>query len=730
MKQGKNKYASEDEDEPKELAAEKNRILFRYAVVIALLLLVVIGISASIFRIAFNEKEQWEKVAERQKRSNQEIKPERGNIYSSDGKLMVTNVPRYYVYMDFQADGFPRDSFLHARQDGVDSLAICLSQKLRNRSVKEYKNYLLQGLSRKSREYPVFDGRISYADLKEIKRFPFFRLGRNKSGFYEKEMVQRQKFYGSLASRTLGDIYNEIETGDLPKGKNGLELRYDSLMRGEYGMKSTIRVGKNWTDVVEVEPVAGMDIVTTIDLRMQDFTEKALIDKLREIDAESGAAIVMEVRTGEIKAIANIERLRPGVYGETRTRNYAVADQLEPGSTMKIPSIMVALEDKVCTPDDIVDTGAGRFLYGGKYITDHNVDKGGYHRITVEQAIWYSSNIGVAKTILKGYEHDPKKFTDGLSRIGLDADLNIEIPGAGRTKLITPQDRQWSRLSLTRIAYGYEVQVPPLQMLAFYNAIANNGKMIRPVFVKELRQNGKTVQRFTTETVRPSICSRETLRLVRGMLENVVEKGTGTAVRSPGVTIAGKTGTARIASGGSYASHQISFCGYFPADAPRYSCIVVIRRPRIGYPSGGVMSGGVFKAIAEKIYSNQTEIDVSEMEREEEREELPIVKAGNAKALEYLLDELNVKSAPRRVPAGYATGERRPEERLIEIREIPIRAGLVPHVVGMGAKDAVYALETAGLRVNLSGRGKVVSQSVLPGQRVVKGQTVGIVLKN
>ncbi|MDR3262285.1 MAG: PASTA domain-containing protein [Tannerella sp.] len=730
MKKEEEKRNSPEDEEAKQTASDKKQILVRYSVVIVLLSFIVAGISIFTFRIAFTEKEQWIKMAENRKKPDQMVYPDRGNIYSSDGKLMATSVPRYYLYMDFQADGFSRDSFLHSKRNGVDSLAYYLSRKLKNRSAEGYKKHLLRGLASKSREYPVYEGRVTYSDLREIKLFPFIRRGRNTSGFYEKGLVQRQKFYGSLASRTIGDIYNEIETGGLPKGKNGLELRYDSLMRGEYGMKSTIRLGHGWTDVIDVEPVSGMDIVTTIDVKIQDFTEKALSNKLREIDAESGTAIVMEVRTGEIKAISNMERLRSGAYAETKTRNYAVADQIEPGSTMKIASIMVALEDKMCTPDDIVDTGAGRYRYGGYDITDHNVDKGGYHRITVEQAIWYSSNIGVAKTILKGYEREPKKFTDGLSRIGLDADLNLDIPGAGHTKLVTPRDRQWSGLSLSRISYGYEVQVPPIQMLAFYNAIANNGKLIRPIFVKEIRQNGKTVQRFATEVLRPSICSRETLQIIRGMMEDVVEKGTGTAVHSDAVAIAGKTGTARIAVGGSYASHQVSFCGYFPADDPQYSCIVVIRRPRIGYPSGGTMSGHVFKTVAEKIHAGRTRIEVRSMESDSTKVDLPAVKNGDAKALEQTLDELDIKTKPRRVKAGYAVGERRTEDRLIELKELTVKEGLVPRVVGMGAKDAVYALESCGLRVNLSGRGQVVSQSLSPGQRVVKGQTVAIVLKN
>ncbi|MDR2140054.1 MAG: PASTA domain-containing protein [Tannerella sp.] len=724
---GEARKINPEEEESKELASEKKQIVWRYFMVILLLGAVITNICVDLFKIAFREKEKWMAVVERHKIPDQLVKPDRGNIYSSDGKLMVTNVPRYYLYMDFQADGFVADTFLRSGS-GLDSLALCLSEKLKNRTAKGYRNHLLRGMKSKSREYPLYEGRVSYADLKEIKQFPFIRRGRNISGFYEKEVIQRQRFYGSLASRTIGDIYNEKETGGLPKGKTGLELQYDSLLRGQYGTRSTIRVGKNWTSVMEEEPVPGMDIVTTIDLQIQDFTEKALIDKLRSVDAETGIAIVMEVRTGEIKAISNIERIRPGVYVETNTRNYALTDQLEPGSTFKIPSIMVALEDGVCTPDDVVDTGNGIYRYENRKIIDHNADRGGYHQITVAQAVWNSSNIGIAKTILKGYRNNPKKFTDGLSRIGMDADL--QVYGAGRPRIRTQSDPRWSKLTLPWMSFGYEVQIPPIQTLAFYNAIANNGKMIRPVFTKEIRRDGKTVERFSTKVIRSSVCSQKTLNIIREMLVDVVEKGTGRAVHSDAVAIAGKTSTAQIAADGKYRSHQISFCGYFPADNPAYSCIVVIRRPHIGTPSAGLMSGGVFKTIAEKIHAGQTKIDIRSMDADSMKVALPEVKNGDAETLTALLNELEIETEPRRLKSGYVVAERRTEDRLIALKTVAPKENTVPNVAGMGARDAVYLLEKSGLRVSLSGRGQVVSQSLTPGQRVNRGQTVSLVLRH
>lgn len=720
-----------EENETKETTLKSSRILFCYFIVVVLLGLLAVGILVRAFETAFVEKEKWEKVAESQKRPNRLVLPGRGNIYSEDGKLMATSVPRYYTYIDFKADGFLVDTFKTSKRNGVDSLAIYLSRKFKNRTPAGYRAYLMRGLSSKSRQYPLYEGRISYSDLKEIRKYPFLRLSRYKSGFYTKEMVQRQKPFGTLASRTIGDIYGEIEAGGTTKGKNGLELQYDSLLRGEAGLSSVRRVGGGWTNVIEVEPVDGLDIRTTIDINIQDITEKSLVDELRAIDAESGTAVVMEVATGEVKAITNMGRIREGVYGETK--NHAVADETEPGSTFKVASIMVALEDGVCQPGDTVDVGNGVYMYKGARMTDHNLNHGGYGRISVEQAIWYSSNIGVAKTILKGYADNPTKFVEGLYRIGMNADLRPEIPGAGRAKIRRPDDttRYWSKTTLPWMSFGYETQIPPINTLAFFNAIANDGKLIRPIFTKEIMHNGKTVRSFSTEVIIPSICSDRTLALIRDMLLGVVEKGTGKAVHSDIVRIAGKSGTAQIATGGVYrtSGHQVSFCGYFPADDPKYSCIVVIRRPRIGYPSGGTMSGGVLRTIAEKIYASHIAFDLREIEPDSTAVFLPPVKNGDYKALDDVLDELDIKVDTDSLETTWAVASADADRGRVKLRDLPLRPGLVPRVVGMGAKDAVYLLEQAGLRVALSGIGRVRSQSIQPGQRVVKGQTIELTLK-
>ncbi len=724
--------AEENESKEKPQADDSRRILRSYYVIVFLLSIVIVFIVVKTCEVMFVERGYWLEIAKKQEKPNRLILPGRGNIYSCDGKLMATSVPRYYTYIDFRADGFVREVFLKDKNNGLDSLAICLSHKFKDRTPAGYRSYLRRGLASKSRQFPLITRKISYSDLKEIRKYPFLRLNKYKNGFYVKEMVQREKPFGSLASRTIGDIYGEIDSTGVSKGKNGLELQYDSLLRGVPGVSSVKRIGGRWTNVTEVEPVDGMDIRSTIDINIQDITEKSLVDMLKSIDAASGTAVVMEVKTGEVKAITNMARIREGVYAETK--NHAVADETEPGSTFKVASMMVALEDGVCQPGDTVDVGNGIFMYKGARMTDHNNHKGGYHKITAEQAIWYSSNIGVAKVILKGYEHNPTKYVEGLYRIGLTKDLHLEIPGAGRAKIRRPDDTTlyWSKTTLPWMSFGYETQIPPIYTLAFYNAIANDGKMVRPMFTKEILQNGKVVQRFSTEVINPSICSEQTLAIIKDMLLGVVEKGTGKAVHSDIVRIAGKTGTAQIASGGVYrrAGHQVAFCGYFPADKPEYTCIVVIRQPRIGYPSGGTMSGGVVKAIAEKIYASHVRINVNEMQPDSTAVLLPPAKSGDYQALTSVLDELDINmdtDSLKQEQWVYAQADT--ARRLLDIEDLTIRQGLVPRVVGMGAKDAVYLLESLGLRARIHGIGRVRSQSILPGQRIVKGQTIVLTLK-
>jgi cell division protein FtsI (penicillin-binding protein 3) len=712
-------------------------IMLRYFLITVLLILMAIAILCSAFKTAVTERKGWLGLAEGMKRPSLLVKPTRGNIRSDDNRIMATSTPKYYMYIDFKAEGFALDSFRNGKYNKVDSLAYYLSKKLKDRTPSGYKTHLLNGLKSKKRHYPLYAGAVSYADLKEIKTYPFLRFHRNRSGFYTREIVLRQKPFGMLASRTIGDIYNETDTTGLTHGKTGLELQYDTLLHGAPGLSSPQRYGRRWANNIEIEPTDGLDVRTTINIDIQDLVEKTLTDKLKELDADIGTAMVMEVKTGEIKAITNMERIRPGRYAETV--NHAVADEIEPGSTFKIASIMVALEDGLTSPETPVDAGKGIYTYANRPIIDHNSKRGGYGMLTTEKAIWYSSNVCVAKIILKGYERNPKKFVEGLRRIGMDTNLKLEIPGAGKPKLRWPTDRYWSKMSLPWMSFGYEVQIPPIQTLAFFNAIANNGKMVRPMLVKDVMKNNRVVKHIDPEVLIPKICSERTLKIIRNMLYNTVNykdptpahrDGTGKPACSEVITIAGKTGTTQIASGGVYrtAGHNVSFCGYFPYENPQYTCLVVITRPRVGLPSGGLMCGTVVKEIAEKIYANRTVFDIKKITDDPQKVPYPSVKNGDYEALKNVMNGLKIKTnVTAKIKSNYVTA--RENDGKLTLKDLPLTENQVPDVVGMGAKDAVYVLENCGLRVTLSGRGHVVLQSIKPGVRVVRGRTITLTLK-
>ena len=723
-----------------EIKNEKNwYILIRYFGIAIFLGGFAIAIFATAIKIGVVEKKEWLKLEKDLKRTSRLINPARGTIFSNDDRIMATNFPQYHLYMDFKSSAILLDSLQGTGRNGVDSLSYFLSKKLKNRTQAGYKTHILQGVKSKKTDYPLFVGPgISYKDLKEIKTYPFLRLGIYRNGLHEKERMYRRKPFGNLASRTVGDIYTEIdEKTGLTQGKNGLELQYDSLLCGIPGRGREQRVGGRWAVVVEVDPVDGMDIRSTIDISIQDLVEKALVDKLKELNAADGIAMVMEVKTGEIKAITNMARIRPGQYGETL--NHAVADVIEPGSTFKVAAMMVALDDGVVNPKTPVDVGKGVYKYGNRTMLDHNSNRGGYGMINAEKAIWYSSNIGMAKMILKGYENNPKKFIDGLRRIGMDADLKLEIPGAGKPRLRQPDDKLWSRYSLPWMSFGYEVQIPPIQTLAFFNAIANNGTMVRPMFVKDILKNGKSVKHFNPEVIIPQICTPQTLKVIQDMLYNVVNyvdptpsnrNGTGRPARSDVITIAGKTGTAQIASGGGYGSggHRVTFCGYFPYENPEYTCIVVITRPQNGIVSGGSMCGTVVKDIAEKIYSHCTVLDIKTASADSGKTLYPNVKNGDYTASKNVTKGLRIKTNDaNNIKSDYVVATE--DDKGVTMKPLQTGTNLVPNVVGMGAKDAVFALENCNLRVTVTGYGSVVSQSVANGSKVVPGQLVTLTLK-
>lgn len=718
-----------------------NKIRLNYFIVTFCFGILALAIVYKIVQISFVDGNYWRKLGEQQVRPDIQIAPIRGNILSADHELMATTEYRYRLYMDFWAEGVKKDTL----QKYIDELSVELNKLLPQKSATQYKSHILRGLSQKeneekqikqgkkvakrSREYRVLDGEVNYLQLKAIRSMPFFSKGRNKSGLYTREMVKRVKPYGTLASRTIGDIYGEFEKG----GMNGLEKHYDEVLKGVPGTSTRRRVNGRWINVPEVKPINGADVISTIDIRIQDIAEKALYQKLREIDAESGTAIVMETATGEVKAITNLGRIREGVWGESK--NFAVSDLSEPGSTFKVLSMMVALEDGLVKPDDIVETGNGLYQVGSATIRDHNAHRGGYGTITADKAIRYSSNVGVARIIMNAYQNNPGKFVEGIYRIGIQNDLQLEIPGYAVPNIRHPKDstRYWSRTTLPWMSFGYETQVPPIYTLTFFNAIANNGKMMKPIFTKEIQREGKTIEKTKPLVINEHICSDSTLLMIRQMLDDVVNTsdGTGKPARSDLLRIAGKTGTAQLSQGtagyrSGGASHQVSFCGYFPVEDPKYSCIVVIRRPRNGAPSGGFMSGTVLKQIAEDLFAQNIIYKSETLPTDTIRPINPRLKSGLGDETKYAMNRLKIQYKDS-LDGKWLTAQL--DNGDVVLKDRSIRKDLVPNVVGMGAKDAIFALESVGLRVNMSGRGEVKSQSINPGNQVSKGQTITIQLR-
>ncbi len=711
------------------MADARKNIVLRFGIVYTIICLSFLAVVYKIIVIQFVERDNWMALAAQSIKTNITVKPNRGNILACDGRLMASSIPTYYIYMDLRVPA------LHEKEgklfkNNIDSVSMYLSAFFKDRTPFEYKTAITKAYNTGKGEFQLIPRRITYAELKEMKTFPLFRLGRNKSGLITKEQFRRVKPFGSLASRTIGDIYADESKG----GKNGIELFFNKELLGTPGVSIRQKVANSYMETVQVEPTDGMDITTTIDINLQDIAEKALLDSLKAFDAASGYVVLMEVHSGEVKAIVNMQQNADKSYSESK--NGVVSDMVEPGSTFKVASLMVALDDGKVKITDSVDTGNGLYSFGTAVMRDHNANHGGYGRISVANAIHASSNVGISKIIVRAYGNNPSEFVDRLHDMKLNEPLNLEIPGTATPQIRHPKDksRYWSATTLPWMSIGYETEIPPIYTLTFYNAIANNGKMIKPLFVKSISKNGQIIKTFTTETIKESICKPTTLRDIKEVLPGVIEGKLGTAhnMKSKFVRIAGKTGTAQISKGAlGYKSggktHQVSFCGYFPADDPEYSCIVVIREPRIGYPSGGKMAGSVFKNVAERVMALKSNLKPNMLDNDSTIKAPgdPYLKSGNYKSLQTVMTDLKLPlpSFPTDWVKSFAT------EKQIEVEPIQIQGKKVPDLKGMGAKDAVYLAESLGLYVRVEGRGKVISQNIAPGTLAKKGSILSINLQ-
>ncbi len=669
------------------------------------------------------QKEEWEAKRIKSESEEQEVEADRGHILDCHGRPLATTVPSYEIRMDMNADGLRRSTFYK----NVDSLAFCLSHLLGDKSAERYKTDLKNAFreGEDNRYYLVSRKRLSHIEYEEAKDFPLFRLGANTGGFIPQKIDERQLPFGMLAARTIG-TFNAKEK----RGIVGLENAFNEELKGIPGTKIRKRVSGRWISVTQKEPISGKNIKTTINIDFQDIVETALFNQVSAYQPEFGTAILMEVKTGDIKAIANLGRTSSGSYWENY--NYGLGQLVEPGSTFKLASIMVALEDGVIDLDDTIDAGNGKFKYFNATLSDSR--RGGYGKISVREVFEHSSNIGITKIIYNNYKNDPKKFIDRLYAMSLNEPLNIGIKGEQPPYIKYPDSQSWSGISLPWMAMGYEIALLPIHTLTFYNAVANNGKMVRPRIVTDIMQGNNSVKHFKTQLINPSICSRKTIRQAQELLEGVVKNGTAKNLNETYLEIAGKTGTARVANnnqgyGGQDRkyNYRASFCGYFPAKNPKYSCIVLVDSPTQKGIYGNVVAGTVFREIADKIYAQSYDLQTGgEPVAEKTDYRVPLSLNGKRSELMTVFSYLDaeIKDAGRKEEWVETQNQR----THIELKNKIIEDNVMPSVKGMGAKDAVFLLESQGLVVELDGYGTVRKQSIPKGTRIKRGTRIKLML--
>ena len=711
----------------------RKKILPRYRIVIIIMTVLGLAVMVKALYIMTAKREFWNTVLTQMGTEKQDtVWPTRGDILSDDGQLMASSMPRYKVFMDFQTGGEKKDSLLMVK---LDSICEGLHEIFPNLTEQYFRDRILEGREKKSRHWQIVPQRIDHNLYKRVEALPVFNMSKYKGGFHEESFLNsRERPFGSLAKRVIGDLHGEK---DVPRF--GLEMSYDSILRGTPGLRHIKKVSRTNLSVVDEDPVDGDDIVTTINMRIQDIAEAAVVKELKSINANVGVAIVMEVETGDIKAMVNMEKTGNGEYSEIMS--HAISDLMEPGSVFKTASIMVALDDGVTDTTHTVDTGNGIYHMHTRDMKDHNWRKGGYGRISVPRILQVSSNIGVSRIIDENYGKNPEKFVEGIYRVGLGDDLHLPLPGYAKPIIRKPKRTSHGKLldwPLTRLPWmsiGYETQIPPISMVTFYNAIANNGRMMKPRIVKAVMREGEVIYEYPTEVMREQICKPTTLAKIRTMLEQVVSIGTGKGAGSKSFTVAGKTGTAQISKGkGGYTSgtvnYLLSFAGYFPAEKPKYTCIVCIQKS--GLPaSGGGMSGVVFHDIAEGIMAHFLKVDATQA-RDTNEDQYPHVKKGDLKAADFVLTNLGYRpSEPDwtdNVSEATKWGTISFKDNIFMLDYHKAHKDIMPDMTGAGARDAVYQLEKMGLKIQLEGRGKVAKQSIPAGNRIQRGQACVLTL--
>ncbi len=635
----------------------------------------------------------------------------RGRILSEDGSVLVTSIPLYDLHMDLKV--IKEEVFL----EGVDSLAWNLSQVFPEKSKSQWEVALRKARTRKN-QYFKLKNKVKYTIYQKVRNFPILRKGKFKGGFIVERYSKQHKPHGILASRTLGYVREGIQPV-------GIEGAYNEYLAGEYGTIIKKYVNGSWKPVSDYikEPVNGADVITAIDINIQDVAENELMRQLKFQNARHGTVVLMEVETGYIKAIANLTRGADSNYYEFY--NHAVGLKTVPGSTFKLATIMALLEDKKASLNQIVNATGAYDFYD---VTLHDSRLGGYGKITLKEAFEVSSNV-IAKVTYEAYKANPQQFIDRLKSFGLGEPLGLDLKGEPNPTLNNVGEGNWSGISIPWMSIGYEVQQTPLQTLAYYNAIANNGEYLKPLFVKEIRKDGQIIKKFDKVVLKDQICSENTVKALQSCLEGVVENGTGKKLKSANFKIAGKTGTVKLSNGNKGYSenskYQASFCGYFPADKPKYSCIVVIAGPTKQI-YGAQVSGSVFKAIADKVYANSLQYHQS-VNNKKPVKTLPKVKYGDKSNTTTVLNSIKIPFKDNAGDSEWIVAIKNNDRLKLERRKIDNNK--VPNVIGMPLNDAVYLLENAGLIVKIEGVGVVVEQSQQPNNRLVKGTQIKIVLK-
>ncbi|SHG03323.1 cell division protein FtsI (penicillin-binding protein 3) [Arenibacter palladensis] len=663
---------------------EKN-ILTRLYIVAGFLFLFAIAVLVKLVSIQMVEGEKYRKLAMDRTEKMFTIAPKRGNLYSDDGSLLATSVSRYTIRFDAETVG-KRDF-----EDNVKPLSDALAKLLGNSS-SHYQQLLRKAKVNKNR-YALIARNLDYSDYVAVKQFPLFNKGPYKGGLIIEQKIVREHPLGKIAERSVG--YERVDE-DGYYTRVGLEGAFGQYLRGVEGKRLKQKIAKGqwkpigWDNIVE--PKDGYDVVSTIDINIQDIAHHALLGQLEKYNAEHGCVIVMETKTGEVKAISNLGRTSEGKYYERL--NYAIGESHEPGSTFKLMSMVVALEDKVIDTNTVIDTEKGTYKVYNRTVRDSK--HGGYGKITAAKAFEVSSNTAFAKIINNNYKDNPEKFVNRLMNMNLHRELGLPVNGEGTPVIRYPGDKGWSGVSLAWMSHGYEVSLTPLQTLTFYNAIANDGEMLKPRLIKAVKEWDKTILKFEKEVINPSICSKETARKVQQLLKDVVEKkhGTGHGLYSPNFSMAGKTGTTQknyVSKDPEVMKYISTFAGYFPADDPKYSCIVVIHEPdkSVGY-YGADVSGPVFKSVAQKIYASSPLVD------------------------EVDVNDVETKNLEENYQRYFAASNKKYNQ--------------VPNVEGMSGMDAVSILENLGIQVEVKGNGKVKKQSIAKGTDLKKVNKIVLVL--